>query len=76
MTISRPDICSSASDPSSGILILGTSAPGTSKVNSSTLAEGSRSDSSRRMLSIPARWACSHSARDLLVFRRAPREPG
>ena len=48
VTISRPDICSAASDPSSGIAIRGVSAPGSSKVNSSSRAAGSRSESSRR----------------------------
>jgi hypothetical protein len=51
VTISRPDSCSAASDPSSGTLIRG--APGWSKVNSSSRAAGSRSESSRRNASIP-----------------------
>jgi hypothetical protein len=63
VTISRPDICSAASEPSSGIVIRGMVSPGSSKVNSSSRAEGSRSESSRLIVSIPARWASCQAAR-------------
>jgi hypothetical protein len=55
VTISRPDICSATSEPSSGMLIRGVVSLGSSKVNSSSRAAGSRSESSRLIASIPVR---------------------
>jgi hypothetical protein len=63
VTISRPDICSAASEPSSGIVIRGAAPPGSSKVNSSSRAEGSLSESSRLIPSMAARWASCQAAR-------------
>src|ERR1700722_16896148 len=62
VTISRPDICSAASEPSSGTVIRGVAGPGSSKGNSSSRAPGSRSKSSRRSWSIPAWLASCHCA--------------
>ena len=61
ITICRLDSCAAASEPSSVMLIRG--APAASEVNSSTPADGSRSESSRRSSSIRSRCASAHAAR-------------